>query len=262
MRVTPHGQFPLDVAKTEMQARGSTVAATARRLIVAEAAPLRRIYRGLSPAIAEHMLNRSFLFGVGAVIKRQVPREWPEPVRDAASGAGAALAKTFILHPLDTVKCRWQLGMPWSDLGGLYRGLGPAAFRSSFGMAVWLASRNHLERVLPDEGRFWSVTKHFAAGALSSALTDLCTFPFDTLKKSMQSGIGSADLGAEMRRMYRDGGIGRFYRGYAARFFMVSLNGALFNAAFVVLKRNLEPFMPLIAADLQCSASSQSARSR
>jgi hypothetical protein len=244
------GLFPIDVAKTYMQARGATAAATATALLAdgASAATVRRFYRGIGPALSEQMINRFMLFGVGSVVKRHMPATWPEPARDAASGVTAAFAKTAILHPLDTVKCRWQLGMAWSQLAGLYSGFGPASVRSSCGMAIWLSSRNHLERTLPDEGRFWSSAgRHFVSGALSSALTDLCTFPFDTLKKTMQAdGAAAAEtrtpltLRSVAARLLSEGGVARFYRGYLARFVMVSVNGALFNSAFVAIKQRLE----------------------
>ena len=181
--------FPIDTTKTQMQARGTSATATIKALITSEA-PLRRIYRGLAPAIAEHAANRAMLFGVGAEIKKHVPREWPEPARDMASGAAAAFAKTTMLHPLDTIKCRWQVGLPFYQVSGLYSGLVPAQLRSSVGMGIWLSSRNQLERSLPpDEGRFWSLFKPFIVGALSSALTDLLTYPLDTLKKRMQAEV-------------------------------------------------------------------------
>eukprot|EP00966_Prymnesium_polylepis_P101140 2342285-Prymnesium_polylepis.1 len=114
------------------------------------------------------------------------------------------------LHPLDTIKCRWQLGQSRYELSGLYNGFSAAAVRSAGGMAVWLATRNYLERVLPDEqsaespvGRVLpagvasvlvsSTARHFLSGALASMLTDLITFPFDTLKKNLQAaGQGEA----------------------------------------------------------------------
>ena len=261
--------FPIDVAKTHMQARGVSAAATLRTLLDSPR-PLRAFYGGIGPALGEQTLNRCMLFGVGAAIKRRVPTTWPEPVRDASSGAAAALCKTVLLHPLDTIKCRWQLGMgayggaAGGGVSGLYAGVGPATLRSSVGMAIWLSSRNHLERTLPDDEGFWRTSRHFWAGALSSALTDLCTFPFDTLKKWMQadasaaaaSGSGGAAgaaagavLGA-VRRLRSEGGLRRFYFGYGPRLLMISVNGALFNAAFVSVKGRLESMWPAVARDL------------
>ena len=270
--------FPIDTTKTQMQARGTSATTTIKALITSEA-PLRRIYRGLAPAIAEHAANRAMLFGVGAEIKKHVPREWPEPARDMASGAAAAFAKTTMLHPLDTIKCRWQVGLPFYQVSGLYSGLVPAQLRSSVGMGIWLSSRNQLERSLPDEGRFWSLFKPFIVGALSSALTDLLTYPLDTLKKRMQAevvvvhaggsgggeaaaaaagggggaaalampgtgGGGGVSLLGSIRRLFAEGGIPRFYTGYGMRFLMIAVNGALFNAAFVAIKSRLERVWP------------------
>ena len=114
--------FPVDATKTVMQVHGGSALSALSGLLAADA-PLRRMYRGLGPALAEQMLNRSMLFGIGATIKRHlVPAEWPEVARDMGSGALAALTKTAVLHPLDTVKCRWQTGLPLHRLDGLYAG--------------------------------------------------------------------------------------------------------------------------------------------
>lgn len=228
--------FPVDLAKTHMQANGTTTLQTARALFGSTDATFRRLYRGVIPALAEQAMNRSMLFGVGAAIKGATPSYWPEPMRDAASGAGAAFIKTSVLHPLDSVKCRWQLGLPLSELSGLYHGLSPALVRSSAGMAVWLMSRNFLERELPGETPW----RHFLAGAGSSLITDLFTFPFDTLKKAMQASGGSSEkrttLASHALRWRSEEGLTRFYRGYSARLVLVSVNGALFNSAFVAIK--------------------------
>jgi hypothetical protein len=245
--------FPIDLSKTIMQARNASALDTAKYLAGSEA-PVRRLYRGMGPAVLEVAANRSLLFGIGSLAKSHVPASWPEPLRDASAGASAALIKTAVLHPLDTVKCRMQLqatplleALPaWRHVHQLYAGLSPAVVRSSAGMAVWLTSRNHLERTLPEEGRFWALARHFVAGALSSALTDLCTFPFDTLKKSMQArerAVVSETLLEEIAAFRKEGGALRFYRGYLARVVMVSVNGALFNAAFVCSKRLFAPFL-------------------
>jgi hypothetical protein len=217
---------------------------------------LRPVYRGIAPAIAEHALNRSILFGVGSYARRATPESWPDPLRDAVSGAGAALFKTAVLHPADTLKCRWQLGQPRDQLSGLYQGFAPAALRSSVGMAIWLSSRNALERRLapaagePD-ARPW---RHFISGAASSCLTDLCTFPLDTLKKWLQAAappaargpdgdVGAPTISTAARELLSAGGIRRFYFGYAPRLLMVAINGACFNSVFVATKRVLAPVL-------------------
>jgi hypothetical protein len=186
--------FPIDVLKTHLQTAAFERGSLTRVL-------LPRMYSGMAPAVLEHSANRYMLFGISTMLRDRIPPHWPEPVRDGASGFGAAFTKTVCLHPMDTIKCRWQLGQPRSNLSGLYNGLGAAVTRSAGGMAIWLALRNHLERTLPQEaagawastlpqglGRFLmsDAARHFVCGALASMVTDLFTFPLDTLKKNMQ----------------------------------------------------------------------------
>ena len=42
-----------------------------------------------------------------------------------------------------------------------------------------------------------------------------------------------------MRRLHAEGGPARFYKGYSARVLIISVNGALFNTAFVAIKEAL-----------------------
>lgn len=239
------------------QARGDS-AIFALRSMSSDKGLLRRVYRGITPAIAEHALNRSILFGVGSYARKATPESWPDPFRDAVSGAGAALIKTAVLHPADTLKCRWQLGQARDEVRGLYQGFAPAALRSSLGMAIWLSSRNALERRLapaadgPDT-RPW---RHFVSGAASSCMTDLCTFPLDTLKKWLQAAapcaargggpagaIDAPTVSTAARELLSAGGIRRFYSGYAPRLLIVAINGACFNSVFVATKRVLAPIL-------------------
>ena len=89
--------FPIDVLKTHLQ-----TAALERQSM---RSILPRLYSGLTPAVLEHSANRYMLFGISTLIRDRIPRHWPEPVRDGASGFGAAFTKTLLLHPLDTVQC-------------------------------------------------------------------------------------------------------------------------------------------------------------
>ena len=135
--------FPVDVVKTHMQTRGIGLQDIFRSF---RGPALRSLYRGISPAFVEQAINRSILFGAGSAIKQRLPPAWPEVLGDAVGGASAALIKTALLHPLDTVKCRWQLGQPHARLHSLYNGFAPAATRSAVGMAIWLSTRNGCER--------------------------------------------------------------------------------------------------------------------
>lgn len=88
-----------------------------------------------------------------------------------------------------------------------------------------------------------AVWRHAICGFLSSTLTDICTFPLDTLKKNLQAApaSGRRTVSSEVARLRRAGGLERFYRGLGPRLLMVGLNGALFNVNLVALKRVLGP---------------------
>ena len=245
--------FPVDAVKTFMQANGTSATEACRILAHNQpnaAALLRRVFRGITPALVEHAINRSLLFGMGSYFKSAMPDTLPEPARDALSGGGAAMIKTVALHPIDTMKTRWQLGQERFNFFGMYRGVTPATIRSSFGMAIWLTTRNALERSLePGQGespRWW---RHLASGALSSVMTDALTFPLDTLKKNMQAAKSRREMTASTHMtttamsLVSEGGVFRLYRGYTPRLLMVSVNGALFNTAFVTFQKLLVPFV-------------------
>ena len=176
--------FPIDTLKTTMQTSG--LGARAAHQVLKDRGGMRAFYRGFSVAVTEHTVNRGILFAGSTYCKQQTPTTWPEPVRDAVGGIGAGLGKTALLHPLDTVKTRWQLGEPAWPSGlpagtfatGLYRGITPAAMRSGSGMAIWLSARNFFEQALPAH----IPIRHFVAGFLASTINDLVTFPLDTLK--------------------------------------------------------------------------------
>jgi len=250
--------FPIDTLKTHMQTHGQGAPAALRIIIGGGGTPA--LYRGFSMAVTEHTINRMLLFGGSTLIKQRcTPTAWPEPLRDAAGGMGAGLGKTILLHPLDTIKVRWQLGQPGRPaeqkaaggfVSGLYRGITPAVTRSSVGMAIWLTARNGLEAGLPAQ----TPLRHFVAGFLASTTNDLCTFPLDTLKKNLQSvraaGIGagaapaaaasSGDLLQVAQRLWREGGVLRFYRGITPQLVRRGLDGGLLNIFYVRFKRMLE----------------------
>jgi len=242
--------LPMDAVKTRMQVRGIGLRAAVRDILAGGGtlAGARHFYRGAGPAVSEVALNRGTMFGVGAAVKRSLPQGWSEPRRDAVAGAVAALIKTALLHPLDTLKTRLQLrnqmgtAQVYMQLTSLYHGFLPAATRSSVGMAIWLVSRNLLERSLPESSsENGHYPKHFVCGALSSVLVDLTTFPLDTLKKNLQASTDGQDVEVSgfARRLYKHGGMMRFYRGYAARLGLVAMNGAIFNSAFVFFRTHL-----------------------
>lgn len=201
---------------------------------------LRNLYRALAPTVAMLGLRQGLKFGVGTSFKRSLPQEWPELLRDLVSGSTSALTATTLFFPLDTLKTRWQTGQPAPSFGQMYFGYLPAITYSAFGMGLWVCCRNFLERQIPDPGshrgalRYW---KHLLTGALAGVFVQLPTFPFDTVKKRMQASENPGTLMSEARLLLDAGGPGRFYRGFTLKCGFVALNGALFNAVYVAVRR-------------------------
>mmetsp|Transcript_17066 Transcript_17066/g.43834 ORF Transcript_17066/g.43834 Transcript_17066/m.43834 type:complete len:330 (+) Transcript_17066:72-1061(+) len=273
--------FPIDTLKTHMQTQGVGMWHAIQSILrsgssgggTGGAGGTLALYRGFSMAVTEHTANRMLLFGGSTFIKQHCTSpSWPEPFRDAAGGMGAGLGKTMLLHPLDTIKTRWQLSQPARPLSqralldfvsGLYRGVAPAAIRSAVGMAIWLTARNFFEESLPSH----LYLRHFISGFLASTTNDICTFPLDTLKKNLQSvragaaagtangsgaavctkgantcsaGSGNAPLVHVARRLWREGGPMRFYRGISPQLIRRGLDGGLLNWLYMRIKCHLD----------------------
>ena len=135
--------FPVDTIKTHMQTNGQPLTATLRSLLLDPG----RFYRGLTPALFEIGFNRGALMSLSTHATRLMPADVPEGVRDALAGGAAGALKTAVVHPLDTLTCRGQLGRTQWELlvpyphAALYNGIGPAVLRSAGGMSIWLSVR-------------------------------------------------------------------------------------------------------------------------
>ena len=231
--------FPIDTIKTNMQRSGTGLIAAVRSLR-SSPSTVAALYRGLTPAVIEIGVNRGALMSVSTAIKDRLPPGLSEVQRDAAAGLVAGSIKTVVLHPLDTLTCRGQVGRAQLDLiwprpqvEVLYGGLSPAIVRSAGGMAIWLSVRNSLERKAHSidflQGSPW--LRDWLVGSASTAFTDLCTFPLDTLKKNLQADGGNVLVLA--RRLVVDGGFFRLYHGYSPRLVIVALQGGLWNFIYV-----------------------------
>ena len=161
--------LPMNTVQTQMQTRGKSIPATLRSLFEGGTlSGVHNLYRALLPTVGMLGARQGLKFGSGAVYKQRLPTTWPEPARDACAGGLSALTSTTLLFPLDTLKTRWQMGMPGPSAGQAYNGFRPAASYSVFGMALWLVSRNALERNIPDppSGSALAYWKHFFCGGM------------------------------------------------------------------------------------------------
>lgn len=246
--------FPVDTIKTNMQRSGTGIVNTIQHLTKSSAGGggVLNLYRGLTPALLEIGINRGALMGVSTAVKKQLPEDIPELARDAGAGMVAGMLKTTILHPLDTLTCRGQVGSSkqWellypskTNFQKLYQGFSPAIIRSSGGMSIWLCIRNSLTRSHTAQVSLENqpYLRDWLIGMTATCATDICTYPLDTLKKNLQADGGN--VGSLLKRLVHPnegGGILRLYRGYSPRLFMMAINGGLWNFVYVRVQDHMD----------------------
>jgi len=233
--------LPINTVQTQVQTKGHGVFVTLRSNFEGGTLRgIRNLYGALGPTYVMLGARQALKFGGGAAVKQRLPAHWPEMARDIFAGSISAMTSTTLLFPLDTLKTRWQTGQPSpKNPREMYRGFAPAVSYSAFGMALWVVSRNALERTIPDYEGPMQHWKHFVCGGIAGLCVQLPTFPFDTLKKRLQSAQVARGVLGEVRELLREGGPMRFYSGFWVKCGFVALNGAVFNTVFVACRKLL-----------------------
>lgn len=140
--------LPINTIQTQMQARGGGAFTTfLSNFEHGMLNGLRNLYRALGPTVFMLGARQGVKFGSGAFYKQQLPLGWPEMARDAVAGAASACTGTTLLYPLDTLKTRYQLGLPAPLLSQVYYGFLPAVCYSSSGSMPTRLERRLEERV-------------------------------------------------------------------------------------------------------------------
>jgi hypothetical protein len=156
-----------------------------------------------------------------------------------AAGLAAVITVTFI-HPMDVVKTRLQVsgtggGRNYQALGiggsvsviakeegvlAFWKGIGAAWLRESSYTSLRLGLYSPCKDLLGagEKGApFW---KMFAAGSLAGAIGSMAGNPFDVLKTKMMASEGSGgkepNLATTASELFKERGIGGFYRGLEA----------------------------------------------
>ncbi|KAJ3822647.1 mitochondrial carrier domain-containing protein, partial [Lentinula raphanica] len=182
------------------------------------------LYRGLPVPLVGSMAETAALFVAYSSLKNVIHRYYASPSSNeltipqlcfAAAGAGAATS--FILTPIELVKCKLQVQMmttptparPFSiarhvvatnGLRGLWLGHTGTVLRETGGTAVWFAVKEWVARVLKDRrstSGFSSAEKNPStallpwesafSGAIAGAVCVAALYPADTVKSAMQT---------------------------------------------------------------------------
>ena len=123
----------------------------------------------------------------------------------------------------------------------LSRGFVPTAAREGFFCAGYLGVAPLIERKLDDVDALRGASpfaRNFIASTASGLAAAALTHPADTVKSCMQGDVERATYGTLRQttaELYRTGGVGAFFKGYAARAAMIACCFIIFNEAKVGL---------------------------
>ncbi|KPI89328.1 mitochondrial ornithine transporter 1-like protein [Leptomonas seymouri] len=261
--------YPLDTMKTRMQVRcpNAHISYTQCASLLYQQGGIRAFYRGLSVPFAAQGAEAATIFCVyntalrhfrAAEAKHASAADPPAPsIWNSASywkaSACAGLAVSFILTPIEMIKCNLQMegsrphwqrrhrtvrGLAWDvysldGFSGFYRGMTGTTTRAVFGNVAYFLSYEqckqcltHVTRPAASASSRHSTGKEaddvvpawqsMLAGGISGCCYWSIAYPADVAKTQMQvcSEASAAGLAATLRRFYRSGGVRALYRGW------------------------------------------------
>lgn len=217
-------EYPFDTLKVRMQTAqkaGTTSLSNAlSRLRSFDLAYLSGLYRGLSLPLAGTILETATLFCANGYFKRKMydlgklPAGADLPMQYVLiSGAGTGFIASWLLTPIELIKCRMQVSgevgtsgsalrtysgplsclratIRETGLSGLYRGHVAMLFREVPGTAIWFgAYEAFLRTIQPAGARREDIASIYVmlAGALGGMSYWSIMYPCDTVKSAMQT---------------------------------------------------------------------------
>jgi len=187
---------------------------------------LRSFWSGIGPALAVQALTCGFLFGMQSRISASVsmsclseveillPSEYRLQQSMAISSVSCASVSGFLtggllsplICPLEAIKCRSQVSLPWhSGSTSLYSGFSATVMRCSVGNAAFFGMY-----------AFTSRSDNIGAGlggALAGAAFWVAAMPFDVIKSRMQTAQEPFGFVATLRRAVTTEGLHALYTG-------------------------------------------------
>lgn len=238
-------EYPADTVKVKLQAQGNTGTSytgpldCVRQTLRSEG--IRGLYTGLPVPLIGSMAEMAVLFTAMGRIKRIVAKDAEKPTltETCFAGAGAGICATFVLTPVELVKCRLQTGT-YEGGGGafaavhqavrsegirvLYKGFlgtllrevpGTAAW---FGMYEWTLGQLTAGDAQDEEPAAWKV---IAAGGAGGMGYWGAFYPADTVKTEMQTrstahlgkGASAPSFLQTFAAIYRNSGLRGLYAG-------------------------------------------------
>ena len=238
-------EYPLDTVKVRLQDSHSRYASSLNcfsRILREEG--IRGFYNGVTAPLCGCMLETAIAFAMyGRFLSslkdwRQVRGEESCIVDNFLAGSGAGVAITFVLTPVELVKCRMQIQdtlpeekrvykgtldcvkkiMQKEGIRGFFLGLTPCAIREIPGNGIWYGVYESVKAYLAKNTDKSDVPMHKIAfaGSCAGAAYWSAFFPADVVKTRIQvdKDYKNHTLVRGLRDVYREGGIRALYKGW------------------------------------------------
>lgn len=145
----------------------------------------KNLSKGLLSQLQVQIFCNSILFGTYEYSKNNIFGNKEETVC-YKSAILTGILEGSVYSPIELVKVRRQLGLPYPALTEITRGMNYCILRESLGNCVYFSSYYHSKKFLIDHG-YNEKSSILISGGLSGIFYWLLIYPFDTLKTIRQS---------------------------------------------------------------------------
>lgn len=263
-------EFPFDTVKVRLQTtHAASTVAVASHIVCQEG--LLSFYKGIKAPLVGACLESAMLFSAFQYGQQAVRTFTPFLLESLAavcvSGAFSGLAVSFVLTPIELVKCNLQVAnvvagsahvpasyglairnvLKSNGITGLWHGLSSTLLREMVGTAVWFAtyeeSLHTYNRVNPGCENL----NLLVSGATAGFMSNLSIYPADTIKSNIQTsqamkrGTETGFVSVGVLLVSKPGGLRNLYRGLGITLVRSIPANAVIFATYEWLKKS--PFL-------------------
>lgn len=235
-------EFPFDTVKVRLQTtHGNSTLGITQDILRKEG--LLSFYKGIKAPLLGACLESAVLFSAFQYGQQAVSTWTPIAAESMTSvcisGAFSGLAASFVLTPVELVKCNLQVANLMPDkkishvsyssvvrqvvksngLLGLWHGLSSTVVREMAGTAVWFASYEEAVRVYNRINPGSENINLLASGATAGFMFNLSIYPVDTIKSNVQTSqamkltVNSDFISVFQMLVSKPGGLRNLYSG-------------------------------------------------
>jgi len=156
------------------------------------------MYKGFLPALFSGCLSNAFLFGIEDYMNSNYTNYMQNHWK---SGFTAGFFSSFIIHPLEYLKCKYQINQE-IIIREIYKGIPFTIMRETIGSATYFYvfhyyyndnnnnnNNNNNYLYFDNEHLYKSLYKEFHAGGIAGVSSWFISFPFDVIKTRIQCNV-------------------------------------------------------------------------